>query len=83
MLRKLSFNEEFDVIFSNAALHWIVDQKAVLQGIQKSLKPKGRLVVQMAGKGNAQDIINILDDLLNENTGKGSLTSFIVSLRIF
>ena len=29
--RKLIFQNEFDMIFSNAALHWIVDQKAVLQ----------------------------------------------------
>jgi trans-aconitate methyltransferase len=48
--RKLEFNQEFDLIFSNAALHWIVDQKPVLEGIQRSLKPKGRLIVQMAGK---------------------------------
>ncbi len=61
--RKLTFNEEFDSIFSNAALHWIVDQAAVLQGVQRSLKTGGRLLFQMAGKGNAQDVINILDEL--------------------
>ena len=65
--RKVPFQNEFDLIFSNAALHWIVDQKAVLDGVQRSLKPKGRFVVQMAGKGNAQDIISILNDLLTEN----------------
>ena len=64
--RELPFQNEFDLIFSNAALHWIVDQKTVLDGVQRSLKPKGRLVVQMAGKGNAQGIISILNDLLTE-----------------
>ena len=54
--RKLTFQEEFDVAFSNAALHWIVDQKAVLAGVQRSLKPGGRLLFQMAGKGNAKDV---------------------------
>lgn len=62
--RKLTFNEEFDKLFSNATLHWIVDQTAVLQGAQKSLKTGGQLLFQMAGKGNAQDVIDILDELL-------------------
>ena len=74
--RKLVFHEEFNLIFSNAALHWIVDQKAVLEGMQRSLKPKGRLVVQMAGKGNAQDIIDILSELLTENPWKQFFSGF-------
>jgi trans-aconitate 2-methyltransferase len=74
--RKLSFQEEFNLIFSNAALHWIVDQKPVLEGVKRSLKPIGRLVVQMAGKGNAQDIISILSDLLTENPWKQYFVCF-------
>ena len=61
--RHLTFKEEFDLVFSNAALHWIVDQKAVLIGVQKSLKHNGRLLFQMAGKGNAKDVLNIINDL--------------------
>ena len=38
--RKLAFQNEFDIVFSNAALHWIADQKSsVLLGVQRSLKP--------------------------------------------
>ncbi|MCJ7794106.1 SAM-dependent methyltransferase, partial [Candidatus Bathyarchaeota archaeon] len=62
--RKLIFQSEFDRIFSNAALHWIVNHKAVLSGVQRSLKTKGRLLFQMAGKGNAKDVLDILDELL-------------------
>ena len=61
--RKLTFKAEFDIAFSNAALHWIVDQKAVLGGVQRSLKPGGRLLFQMAGKGNAKDILGIINEL--------------------
>ena len=74
--RKIAFSQEFDLIFSNAALHWIVDQKPVLLGVQRSLKPQGRLVVQMAGKGNAQDIICILRDLLIESPWKQFFEGF-------
>jgi len=69
--RKLTFQSEFDVAFSNAALHWIVDQKAVLAGVQRSLKPSGRLLFQMAGKGNAKDIIGIIDELAAVEPWKG------------
>jgi trans-aconitate 2-methyltransferase len=81
--RKTCFCQEFDIAFSNAALHWIIDQKAVLQGIQRSLKPKGRLVVQMAGKGNAQEIIAILTELLTENSWKQYFTDFTFPCRFF
>jgi trans-aconitate methyltransferase len=69
--RKLTFQSEFDRAFSNAALHWIVDQKAVLDGVQRSLKPGGRLLFQMAGKGNAQDVLSIIDELAAVEPWKG------------
>lgn len=64
--RKLSFKGEFDVVFSNAALHWIVDQNAVLKGVEKALKPGGRLLFQMAGKGNARDVLDIIYELADK-----------------
>ena len=70
--RKLIFQNEFDMIFSNAALHWIVDQKAVLQGVQRSLKTGGRILFQMAGKANAHSVLRILDNLLVEEPWKES-----------
>lgn len=69
--RKLTFKSEFDVVFSNAALHWIVDQKTVLAGVQRSLKPGGRLLFQMAGKGNAKDILSLINELMIVEPWKG------------
>jgi trans-aconitate 2-methyltransferase len=53
--RALGFREEFDVIFSNAALHWIADPRPVLDGIYRALRLHGKMFVQMAGKGNAAE----------------------------
>jgi len=64
--RYVSFQENFDVAFSNAALHWVLDQKAVLKGVEKHLKPDGRLLFQMAGKGNAGAVLEIFDTLIAE-----------------
>jgi len=62
--RTLSYNNESDVFFSNAALHWVIDHLPVLQGIQKSLKPTGKLLIQMGGKGNAANILKIIEKIL-------------------
>jgi trans-aconitate methyltransferase len=59
----LSFKEEFDCIFSNAALHWVKNHKSVLAGVCQSLKPSGRLLFQMGGKGNAKPVLDVVDDL--------------------
>jgi trans-aconitate 2-methyltransferase len=46
----------FDIIFSNAALHWVDDHQAILRGMASVLKPGGRLIVSCGGSGNAQDV---------------------------
>lgn len=54
---RLPFQAEFNLVFSNAVLHWISDHRPVLHGIAASLKPGGRALLQMGGKGNAADIV--------------------------
>jgi trans-aconitate methyltransferase len=48
----LPFEQEFDAVFSNAALHWMNDQDAVLKGVYRALKPGGRVVAEFGGQGN-------------------------------
>ena len=48
----LPFDREFDAVFSNAALHWMSDHDAVLQGVHRALKPGGRFVAECGGQGN-------------------------------
>lgn len=42
----------FDAVFSNAALHWVRDQDAMLSEVHRVLKPWGRFVAEMGGHGN-------------------------------
>ena len=42
----------FDAVFSNAALHWMLDADSVACGIFAMLKPGGRFVGEMGGAGN-------------------------------
>ncbi len=49
---KLDFSSEFDAVFSNAALHWMKQERdAVIAGVYRALKPGGRFVAEMGGHG--------------------------------
>ena len=48
----LDFNTQFDAVFSNAALHWMLDPDAVASGVFRALAPGGRFVGEMGGEGN-------------------------------
>lgn len=57
---ELSFDQEFDAVFSNATFHWIENQRDLLEGIYKSLKPGGRLVAEFGGKDNVKSITDAI-----------------------
>ena len=54
--RKLKFERQFDLVFSNAALPGVDDHEAILRGAAAILKPGGRLVISCGGKGNAHEV---------------------------
>jgi trans-aconitate methyltransferase len=58
----LRFDKEFDAVFSNAALHWILDAEAVVRGVAKALKPGGRLVAEFGGKGNIRTLMGAMNN---------------------
>jgi len=62
----LPFDAEFDAVFSNAALHWIRDQEAMLAGVYRALKPGGRFVAEMGGHGNIAAIRVALAGVLRQ-----------------
>jgi SAM-dependent methyltransferase len=53
---KLAFAAEFDAVFSNAALHWMRDPDAVIDGVWRALKPGGRFVAECGGAGNVERV---------------------------
>jgi len=55
--QSLAFEREFDAVFSNAALHWMRPQEAVLAGVARALKPGGRFVAEMGGHNNTAAIM--------------------------
>jgi trans-aconitate methyltransferase len=62
---QLSFNDEFDAVFSNAALHWMKEPDAVIAGVWQALKPGGRFVAECGGHGCVATIEGALIAALN------------------
>ena len=59
---------QFDAVFSNAALHWMLDPDAVASGIFKALRDGGRFVGEMGGEGN---LARLRQGLREELTQRG------------
>jgi len=47
----LTFDGEFDAVFSNAALHWMKRADDVIAGVWRALRPGGRFVAECGGHG--------------------------------
>jgi SAM-dependent methyltransferase len=54
----LSFDAEFDAVFTNATLHWVKAQPdAPVAGAFRALKPGGRFVGEFGGHGNVAAVV--------------------------
>ncbi len=63
-INDLDFVEEFDLIFSNATLHWIKDHQRLLQKANKALRDGGRLRFNFAGDGNCSHFFGVVREAM-------------------
>jgi trans-aconitate 2-methyltransferase len=66
-IRDLDARDTFDVIFSNATLHWIRDHHSFLPNMFAALKKSGRILLQMGGEGNARDIVATAEKVMSRS----------------
>jgi SAM-dependent methyltransferase len=68
----LPFENEFDAVFSNAALHWMRNNPdAVISGVHRALRPGGRFVAEMGGDRCVEKIRAALIAALNRRNIDG------------
>jgi trans-aconitate 2-methyltransferase len=60
--RSLSFEQEFDLVVSFNALHWIPEQAQALQSIRSVLKPDGRAQLRLVPKGERKSLEDVIED---------------------
>ena len=66
---QMQFEREFDAVFSNAALHWMLDANSVAQAVSRALRPGGRFVAELGGKGNIHTIERAVEEIARRYLG--------------
>jgi trans-aconitate 2-methyltransferase len=56
----LDYEDEFDVVYSNAALHWVKDHEPLLAHVARALRVGGRVRFNFAGAGNCSNFIRVI-----------------------
>jgi len=74
---RMDFVNEFDIVFSNACLHWIKNHLPVLRGIQRSLHSGGRIMLQMGGRDNAKHILEVIAILIKQPKWSSYFSDFV------
>lgn len=62
-----SLPEQFDAVFSNAALHWMLEKEQVAARIYQHLKQGGRLILEMGAKGNVNSLLLALEKAMQQH----------------
>ena len=83
--QKLAFDSAFDAVFSNAALHWMSDAGAVIEGIFRALKPGGRFVAEFGGHGNVAAVTTAMRATAGRRGGDAALAGpwFFPSVAVY
>jgi len=67
---KVYLPSQVDVIFSNAALHWILDQEGVFSHFWQLLKPNGQLLIECGGGKNLEKTLSVIFKIMQSDQFK-------------
>jgi len=70
------YSAAFDLVFSNATLHWIKDHTKLLRLLHCSLKDGGALRVNFAADGNCQTWFRVARELIASDEFSGEFAGF-------
>jgi trans-aconitate 2-methyltransferase len=75
-INELNFKERFDLVFSNAALHWVKDHGRLLQNVRRALRAGGRLRFNFAGDGNCSNFFVVIREAIAQEEFRPVFTAF-------
>ena len=58
------YKKEFDLVFSNAALHWVKDHNRLLQNVRGALREGGFIRFNFAGDGNCSSFFKVIREAM-------------------
>ncbi len=74
--RSLPFHEEFNLVVSFNALHWIPDQDVALRSIRTTMKPNGRAQLRMVPAGPRKSLENVIEEARCSPQWAGAFKNF-------
>lgn len=66
-INKMDFINRFDIIYSNAALHWIKNHERLLNSSVTALKSGGRIFWNFAGEGTCTNFFEVIRKKMRED----------------
>lgn len=74
--RHLPYRDEFDLVVSFNALHWVPEQVAALQSIRAALKPGGRAILRMVSRGQREALEDVIEEVRQRARWAGNFAGF-------
>jgi trans-aconitate methyltransferase len=72
----INLEQDFDLIFSNAALHWVTDHKRLLKNCSQLLKKDGLIRFNFAADENCSNFFKVVKEVIKENEYKKYFKDF-------
>jgi trans-aconitate methyltransferase len=61
--RRLLYRNQFDLVVSFNALHWVLDQEAALSSIRAALLPGGHALLRFVPQGTRKSLEDVIEDV--------------------
>lgn len=74
--RHLPYRDEFDLVVSFNALHWVPEQEAALGSIRVALKPEGRALLRLVPSGQRKSLEYVIEEVRQRARWSGSFLGF-------
>lgn len=75
-INQLDYCGQFDLIYSNATLHWILDHQKLLAAVHRALKPGGSVCFSFGGQGNCPALDAVLAEAMARPRYAGFFAGF-------
>jgi trans-aconitate 2-methyltransferase len=75
-VRSLPYRQEFDLIVSFNALHWVPDQAQALASVRAALKSDGRATLRLVPEGERKSLEDVIEEVRKRPRWAGDFTGF-------
>jgi trans-aconitate methyltransferase len=74
--RRMTYRDEFDLLVSFNALHWVPEQEAALASIRAALKPVGTALLRMVPAGKRESLEDVIEEIRKRPRWADNFASF-------